>query len=311
MPEHPAATFHEALQSFWFVHYALFSTGTHISCGRLDQFLYPMLRRDLETGVIGLEEAQELLDCVWLRFNDRGQIVRGNFYQEEPAADRGDADEETQAQAVRMIADEGPKPWSAGHRTRFRYATDAADAVNHFGQNILLSGLRPDGSDGTNELTYLCLNALEKFAFTSPVVTVRVHEESPAGLLSVTAEVLKSGGGMPYVNNDDVLVPAYAKLGVPSKDARDYANSNCWETMIEGKSDQEMIRGMNFLLFLELALHRGVLQRARQDGAGHGRPARVRLVRRADGGVEDADGPSAAARHRLHRPGHCRRYVGA
>ena len=41
------------------------------------------------------------------------------------------------------------------------------------------------------------------------------------------------------------------------EDARDYANSNCWETMIEGRSDQELIRGENFLLFLELALNRG------------------------------------------------------
>ncbi len=259
VPQHPASTFHEAVQSFWFVHYALFSTGTHISCGRFDQFLYPTLRRDLETGVIGLEEAQELVDCVWLRFNDRGQILRKNFYRDEPAHNGGaGSDEEAQAQAVQAIVDDGPKSWSAGHRTRFRYATDAADAVNHFGQNILLSGIRPDGADGTNELTYLGLNALEKFAFTSPVVTVRLHKDSPQELVNRTAEVLKTGGGMPYVNNDDVLIPAYVKLGVPLEDARDYANSNCWETMIEGKSDQEMIRGMNFLLFLELALHRGV-----------------------------------------------------
>ena len=46
-------------------------------------------------------------------------------------------------------------------------------------------------------------------------------------------------------------------LGVSLEDARDYANSNCWETMIEGKSDQELIRGQNFLLWLELALNRG------------------------------------------------------
>lgn len=62
---------------------------------------------------------------------------------------------------------------------------------------------------------------------------------------------------MPYIDNDDVLIGAYVDLGVPLHDARDYANSNCWETMIEGKSDQELIRGMNFLLFLELALRRG------------------------------------------------------
>ncbi len=39
VPEHPARTLHEAVQSFWFIHYALFSTGTSLSCGRFDQFL--------------------------------------------------------------------------------------------------------------------------------------------------------------------------------------------------------------------------------------------------------------------------------
>ena len=259
VPEFPANTFQEAVQSFWMIHYALFSTGTHISCGRFDQFLYPALRKELDQGTITLQQAQELVDCVWLRFNDRGQICRENFYTESPQQqNKTEEDEETQAQSAKPLVDGGALSWSAGHRTRFRFSTDAADAINHFGQNILLSGLRPDGSDGTNELTYISLNALEKFAFTSPVVTVRLHKASPAELLDRTAEVLKTGGGMPYINNDDVLIPAYIDLGVTEEDARDYANSNCWETMIEGKSDQELLRGMNFLLFLELALHRGV-----------------------------------------------------
>jgi formate C-acetyltransferase len=126
------------------------------------------------------------------------------------------------------------------------------------GQNLLLSGIRPDGSDGTNELTYICLNAVEKFALTQPVVTVRLHKASPHKLIIRVAEVLKKGGGQPFINNDDVLIQGYVDLGVPLEDARDYANSNCWETMIQGKSDQELIRGINFLLWLELALNRGV-----------------------------------------------------
>ncbi len=259
VPEYAPTTFHEAMQSFWFVHYALFSTGTHLSCGRFDQFLQPALRRSLESGAVTLEQAQEIVDCVWLRFNDRGQIVRENFYKPSPAQPtQPDAPAQARNNKSGMVVDQGPNSWTAGHRKRFSYATDAADAINHFGQNILLGGIRPDGDDGTNELTYLCLNALEKFAFTSPVVTLRQHAGSPPELVSRTAEVLKTGGGMPYINNDDVLIPAYMALGVPAADARDYANSNCWETMIEGKSDQELIRGMNFLLFLELALHRGV-----------------------------------------------------
>ena len=259
VPEHPARTFHEAVQSFWFIHYALFSTGTSLSCGRFDQFLYPRLQADLANGSLSLDQAQELIDCVWIRFNDRGQICRENFFAaEEAEAEAPNGSAQPPAKKAVKVIDQGPQSWNAGHRKRFRYAADAADAINHFGQNILLSGIRPDGVDGTNAVTYLALNALEKFAFTSPVVTVRLHRGSPQALIERTAEVLKTGSGMPYINNDDVLIPAYVDLGVPLADARDYANSNCWETMIEGKSDQELIRGMNFLLFLELALHDGV-----------------------------------------------------
>ena len=254
VPEYAARTFHEAVQSFWFIHFALYSTGTKLSCGRMDQYLYPSLKADLAEGRISLPEAQELIDSLWLRFNDRAQICRENFYISK---DEATNNKSTGNRAGGVVVDRGPSLGTVGHRKRFSFSADAADAINHFGQNILLSGIRPDGSDGTNELTYLCLNALQKFAFTSPVVTVRLHRDSPPELLTRTADVLKTGGGMPYVNNDDLLVQAYVDLGVTLADARDYANSNCWETMIEGKSDQELLRGMNFLLFLELVLNRG------------------------------------------------------
>ncbi len=273
VPEYPPSTFREAVQSFWMIHYALFSTGTHISCGRLDQFLYPSLRWQINMAAITMPEAQELVDCLWLRFNDRAQIVRDNFYTNDSSlAPHAAESEQSQVQDVKMIVESGPIEWTAGHRKRFRFATDAADAINHFGQNILLSGVQPDGRDGTNELTYLCLNSLEKFAYTSPVVTARLHKESPPELVRRIAEVLRSGGGMPYINNDDVLIPAYERVGIPVEDARDYANSNCWETMIEGKSDQEMIRGMNFLLFLELAMNRGVSTMHGEMGPDTGDP---------------------------------------
>ncbi|NQW16905.1 MAG: hypothetical protein HQ478_05400 [Chloroflexi bacterium] len=254
VPEHAPRTFQEAVQSFWFMHFVMFSTGTNISCGRIDQYLYPALKRDLDSNAITLEAAQELVDCLWLRFNDRAQIDRDIFFVSPDDVDSGDAKESRKAG---IVVDTGPDTWQAGHRRRFSYATDHADAINHFGQNILLSGIKPNGSDGTNELTYLCLNAQEKFAYTSPVVTIRLHGGSPPELIRRTAQVLKAGSGMPYVNNDDVIVQAYVDLGVKLEDARDYANSNCWETMIEGRSDQELIRGMNFLLFLELALNKG------------------------------------------------------
>jgi formate C-acetyltransferase len=54
VPEFSAQTFHEAVQSFWLVHFALYSTGTKLSCGRMDQYLYAPLKRDLEAGQITL-----------------------------------------------------------------------------------------------------------------------------------------------------------------------------------------------------------------------------------------------------------------
>ncbi|MFH1086751.1 MAG: pyruvate formate lyase family protein, partial [Chloroflexota bacterium] len=245
VPEHPPRTLHEALQALWFIHYAFFSANMVFPCGRLDQYLYPACAQELASGAITLERAQELVDCLWMRFNDRAQVERANF---APPEVDGDANGQRPTH-----------PWPAGHRMRRILDTDQADAINHFGQNILLGGTRPDGGDGTNPLTYLCLNAQSKFSFTSPVLTVRLHKGSPPQLVRRAAEAIKAdGGGMPYINNDDTLVAAYVALGVPVEDARDYANSNCWETLIQGKSDQELIRGMSFLLALELALGRGV-----------------------------------------------------
>lgn len=278
VPEHPPRTFQEAIQAFWFIHLALFCTHVQLACGRLDQFLYPPLQAELDAGTITLAEAQELVDCLWIRFNDRAQIKRENFVQgdKQQGNDGGDTLASTSSRSPLrsgILTDDRPRPWAAGHRKRIMLASDLADAVNHWGQNILLSGIRPDGEDGTNPLTYLCLNAHEKFSFTSPVVTVRLHKGSPAELVHRVAEVLKNdGSGMPYIDNDDVIIPAYVKLGVPIEDARDYANSNCWETLIQGKSDQEMIRGVNFLLLLELALHRGYSQMHGQMGPDTGDP---------------------------------------
>ena len=269
VPEFSPETLHEAVQAFWLTHYAFFSTRTGLACGRIDQFLYPAFKNQMDEGTITLSEAQELVDCLWLRFNDRAQICRENFASENDndddwrkMKDRNAVMKSLQSFETRSIHKAAgqtsiPRVWEAGHRKRIFSAIDGVDAVNHWGQNVLLSGIRPDGTDGTNKLTYLFLNAGEKFALTSPVHTARLHKNSPEILVRRVAEVLKSGGGMPYIDNDDVIVKAYMDLGVPAEDARDYSNSNCWETMIQGKADQEMIRGINFLLLLELALNRG------------------------------------------------------
>lgn len=68
---HPPESFHEALQSLWFLFVLLQaeSNASSFSPGRMDQYLYPFLERDLEEGRITLSEAQLLLEHLWLSFN--------------------------------------------------------------------------------------------------------------------------------------------------------------------------------------------------------------------------------------------------
>lgn len=76
VPAKPAEGFHEALQSFWFVQLVLQleSNGHSISPGRFDQYMYPYLEKDLNQNNLTLEEAQELLDALWVKFNDINKV---------------------------------------------------------------------------------------------------------------------------------------------------------------------------------------------------------------------------------------------
>jgi formate C-acetyltransferase len=242
VPAHPAESMHEAVQSIWLMNHAYHETEANLSMGCLDRIIKPYFEADYGAGRITLERAQELIDCFCLRVNDRAQIDPKQYV----IPNQADIPHTTRQYAV---------GYGLGFVTKAE--NDGADAINHWGQNVLIGGVLPNGEDAVSAVTYMFLNAHEKFHMTSPVLTVRMHKGTPKTLETRVAEVLKRGGGMPYINNDDIIIPAYQALGVSFEDAADYANSNCWETLIQGRSSQEMIRGINFLEYLELALNRG------------------------------------------------------
>ncbi len=69
VPARPARTLHEALQSIWLLHTAITLEGLDngISFGRMDQYLYPFYKRDIESGTLTREEAKELLGCLSIK----------------------------------------------------------------------------------------------------------------------------------------------------------------------------------------------------------------------------------------------------
>jgi formate C-acetyltransferase len=74
VPAHAPETFHEALQAYWFVHLGVvteLNTWDSFCPGRLDQHLLPFYRRDIADGRLTREEAVELLECFWIKFNNQ------------------------------------------------------------------------------------------------------------------------------------------------------------------------------------------------------------------------------------------------
>ena len=76
VPANPAGSFYEALQSFWFVQaiIQIESNGHSISPMRFDQYMYPYYQMDMAVGRLTKDSAQELLDCLWVKFNDINKV---------------------------------------------------------------------------------------------------------------------------------------------------------------------------------------------------------------------------------------------
>jgi formate C-acetyltransferase len=72
VPVHPARSFHEALQAVYLYHICLImeQNAASYNPGRMDQYLYSFFRDDIEAGTLTAEQAQELLDCLWVKFSE-------------------------------------------------------------------------------------------------------------------------------------------------------------------------------------------------------------------------------------------------
>ena len=74
VPAHAPQTYHQAVQMYWFVHIGV-TTELNIwdafSPGRFDQHLNPFYEKDVEDGILNREQAQEILECLWVKFNNQ------------------------------------------------------------------------------------------------------------------------------------------------------------------------------------------------------------------------------------------------
>ncbi len=249
VPAEPAQTFWQALQSVWLLHMIFHSTMNRNATGRMDQYVWPYLRDDLEAGRIDFDRAGELVDCFCLKFNERAKTT-----------------EEQRPEARELEILDLTRLKRRGTSSQVGTRRDRLDATNHWLQNIVIGGITPEGKDGTNPLSFLLLEGYYRNKMTNPLVSARVHRGSPDEFINRVCEVLKDGGGMPAIFNDEALVPALERIGIPTPDARDYTNDGCWEIIIPGRTDFRFQR-LSMMLCLERALNHG---RSRLSGQQEG-----------------------------------------
>ncbi|MGE5340866.1 MAG: pyruvate formate lyase family protein [Candidatus Omnitrophota bacterium] len=234
VPLYPADTFHEAVQSIYFMHLALHSTMDLTSPGRLDQVLQPYYEKDVAANRLDDARATELLECFLIKCAERLNMTSAYLVQQDHL------------------------DFGTGLGTNPVFLDQFASA-NNFMQNIAVGGRTRDGRDAVNQCSYLFLDACMNVGLPTPAVCARIHKDSPAPFLEKIAECLKySGASLPIVYNDDTITPGFESAGFPIEEARDYVADGCWEPILNAKGDWTF-GTLNMLTVLHCAVNSGAV----------------------------------------------------
>lgn len=104
-------------------------------------------------------------------------------------------------------------------------------------QNIVLAGVDSEGMEITNEVTYLVLDIVEELPISDFPITIRVNRKSSERLLRRAAMVIRHGGGIIAMYNEELVIKAMSGDGYPIEEARMFANDGCWEVQVPGSTD--------------------------------------------------------------------------
>jgi formate C-acetyltransferase len=218
VPAHAPRDFWEALQTYWFVHLGVITElngWDAYNPGHLDQHLELFFERGIADGSLDRDSAKELLECLWVKFNNH------------PAPPK-----------VGVTAEE------SGTYTDFA--------------NINIGGVRADGSDAVNEVSYLLLEVIDEMHLLQPSNNIQLSRKNPDRFLQAALEVIRKGYGFPSVFNSDAVVEELVRQGKTVEDAREGGTSGCVEAGAFGKEAFILTGYFNLPKMLELALHDGV-----------------------------------------------------
>lgn len=122
---------------------------------------------------------------------------------------------------------------------------------------INVGGVKPDGSDATNELSYLILDVIEEMRILQPSSMVQLSKKNPDSLIKRALKIVKTGFGQPSVFNTDAIIQELVRQGKSLEDARNGGASGCVESGAFGTEAYFLTGYFNLTKILEITLNNG------------------------------------------------------
>lgn len=122
---------------------------------------------------------------------------------------------------------------------------------------INVGGVKEDGSDASNEMTYVILDVIEEMRLLQPSSMVQLSKKNPNRLIDRAVKIVKTGYGQPSIFNTDAIIQEMLFQGKDIIDARNGGASGCIETGAFGKEAYFLTGYFNFSKILELTLNNG------------------------------------------------------
>ena len=217
VPAHKPQTYWQAIQLYWFTHLAVtteLNPWDAFSPGRLDQHLIPYYEKDVEAGILDDERALELLECLWVKFNNQPAPVKVGVTLKE-----------------------------SGTYTDFA--------------NINTGGIKEDGTNGVNAVSYLILDCMDEMRLVQPNSNVQISKKTPQKFLKRACEISRKGWGQPAFYNTDEIVQELLNAGKTLDDARQGGSSGCVETGSWGNEAYILTGYLNIPKIFQLTLYNG------------------------------------------------------
>lgn len=219
VPENPPRDFWEAIQYYWFVH-----LGVITELNTWDSFSPGKLDQHLRP------------------FYKKG-LEEGTLLNQATASEL--------LEALWIKFNNQPAPPKVG------VTAEESATYTDFAQ-INLGGIKPDGTNSVNELTYLILDVVEEMKLVQPSATVHISKKSPNSFVKRAIQIIKTGFAQPSFFNSDAIVQELLRQGKTLEDARRGGSSGCVEVGAFGKECYILTGYFNLPKILELTLNNGI-----------------------------------------------------